>query len=117
VKEKIMKRNLILFGGLAIVALAFPGADLQAGEAKAGKAAYDKLCASCHGPDGKGNPAMVKAMGEKGLNIATKETAEKKDDELVKVIVEGKGKMPAAGKGLSKTEQKQLLDYTRSLAQ
>lgn len=111
-----MKKNLILLGGLATIALAFPGADLQAGEAQAGKATYEKLCTSCHGPDGKGNPSMVKAMGEKGLNIATKETAEKKDDELIKVIVEGKGKMPAAGKGLSKLEQKQLLDYTRSLA-
>jgi cytochrome c oxidase subunit 2 len=81
-----------------------------------GKATYEKLCASCHGPDGKGNPAMTKAFGEKALNIATKEVAAKKDDELVKVIVEGKGKMPAAGKSLSKADQKAVVDYTRSLA-
>lgn len=85
-------------------------------EAKAGKATYDKLCSSCHGPDGKGNPAMAKVFGEKGLNIATKETAQKKDDELLKVITEGKGKMPASGKGLSKQEQKQLLEHVRALS-
>ena len=76
---------------------------------------YDKLCASCHGADGKGNPAMAKVFGEKGLNIATKETGKKKDAELFKVITEGKGKMPASGKGLSKQEQKQLLEHVRSL--
>ncbi|HEY3304058.1 MAG TPA: cytochrome c [Candidatus Binatia bacterium] len=81
-----------------------------------GKAAYEKACASCHGPDGKGNAAMTKAFGEKALNIATKEVAAKKDDELVKVIVEGKGKMPAAGKSLSKADQKAVVEYTRSLA-
>ncbi len=104
--------RLILAAGL-IVALAWvPPA--SAGEAKAGKAQYDKLCASCHGADGKGNPAMAKAMGEKGLNLTTKEVKDAKDEELVKVIVEGKGKMPASGKGLSKAEQKEVLEYIRS---
>jgi len=59
---------------------------------------------------------MVKAMGEKGLNIVGKAMAEKEGDELLKVIVEERGKMPATGKGLSKPEQKQGLDYARSLA-
>lgn len=85
-------------------------------EAKAGKAIYDKLCVSCHAADGKGNPAMVKAMGEKGLNIVGKDTQAKKDAELLKVIVEGAGKMPASGKNLSKQEQTDVLAYTRSLA-
>ncbi len=87
----------------------------MAAEAEEGKATYGKLCVSCHGPDGKGNPAMTKVFGEKALNIATKETAQRKDEEIVKVITEGKGKMPAAGKNLSKQEQKQLLEYMRSL--
>jgi hypothetical protein len=29
----------------------------------------------CHGADGNGNPGMIKALGEKGLNIVTKETS------------------------------------------
>jgi mono/diheme cytochrome c family protein len=85
-------------------------------DAKAGKANYDKLCVSCHGADGKGNPAMIKAFGEKGLNIVGKATKAKKDEELLKVITQGAGKMPASGKALSPQEQKDVLAYTRSLA-
>ena len=87
-----------------------------AGEAGDGKATYQKLCVSCHGADGKGNPAMTKVFGEKELNIAAKGTAGKKDEELLKVITEGRGKMPASGKSLGKQEQKQLLEHMRSLA-
>jgi mono/diheme cytochrome c family protein len=83
-------------------------------DAKAGKATYDKLCASCHAADGKGNPAMAKTM--KGLDIVGKDTQAKKDDQLLKVIVEGGGKMPASGKNLSKQEQADLLAHVRSLA-
>lgn len=79
-----------------------------------GKAVYEKSCAGCHGADGKGNPGMVKALGEKGLNLATKDTAQKSDEQLLKVIAEGAGKMPASK--LSKDEQKQALSYVRSLA-
>ena len=110
-----MKQKQILLQGALVFVLALAPSQAIAGETKPGKAQYDKLCVSCHGADGKGNPVMIKAFGEKGLNIATRETGQKKDDELLKVIVEGKGKMPASGKGLSRQEQKQLLDYIRSL--
>jgi len=72
-------------------------------------------CVSCHGKDGKGNPAMAKALGEKGLNLTAKEVAQKSDDQLLKVIAEGEGKMPAQ-KSLGKDQQKQVLAYVRSLA-
>lgn len=79
-----------------------------------GKALFEKSCVGCHGADGKGNPGMAKVLGEKGLNLATKETAKKSDEQLLKVIAEGAGKMPASK--LSKEEQKQTLGYVRSLA-
>jgi mono/diheme cytochrome c family protein len=104
----------VLLGGCALTLAATSQA--RSAEAKAGKATYDKLCASCHGADGKGNPAMIKAMGEKGLNIVTKDVQAKKDEELLKVIVEGQGKMPPSGKNLSQQEQKEVLSHMRSLA-
>jgi cytochrome c oxidase cbb3-type subunit 3 len=110
-----MKQKQILFQGAAVFVLWLGASQAFAAEAKAGKTSYDKLCVSCHGADGKGNPAMAKAFGDKGLNIATRVTGQKKDDDLLKVIVEGRGKMPASGKGLGQQEQKQLLSYTRSL--
>jgi mono/diheme cytochrome c family protein len=79
-----------------------------------GKSLFEKSCAGCHGADGKGNPGMAKVLGEKGLNIVTKDTAQKSDEQLLKVIAEGAGKMPASK--LTKDEQKQALRYARSLA-
>ena len=98
-----------------VLVFGWPVSQVVAADAQTGKAVYDKNCTSCHGADGKGNPAMIKALGEKGLNIVTKEVKEQSDEKLLKVIAEGAGKMPASKK-LSKDEQKQVLDYTRSLA-
>jgi cytochrome c oxidase cbb3-type subunit 3 len=80
-----------------------------------GKSVFDKSCVGCHGADGKGNPAMAKVLGEKGLNIVGANTKKKSDDQLLKVIAEGAGKMPAQ-KSLSKDDQKQVLGYVRALA-
>ena len=87
-----------------------------AASAQDGKAAYDKLCASCHGADGTGSAAMAKAFGDANLDIASPEVAGKKDEELIKVVAGGKGKMPAAGKSLSPAEQQAVIAYVRSLA-
>lgn len=109
---RVRSRTVMMAAGLVVALAWLPAAN--AGEAKAGKAQYDKLCASCHGADGKGNPAMAKALGEKGLNLTTKEVKDAKDEDLIKVAVEGRGKMPASGKGLSKAEQKEVIEYIRS---
>jgi cytochrome c6 len=96
------------------IAWSWAGAALAA-DASAGKAIYEKSCVSCHGKDGKGNPAMAKVLGEKGLDLTGKEATQKSDEQLLKVIAEGAGKMPAQ-KTLSKDDQKQVLGYVRSLA-
>ena len=106
-KEKLALAVIGLLIGVGSASIAF-GAD-----ASAGKAVFEKSCAGCHGVDGKGNPAMAKVLGEKGLTIATKDTAQKSDEQLLKVIAEGSGKMPASK--LTKDEQKQALGYARSL--
>jgi hypothetical protein len=49
------------------------------------------------------------------LDLTSKEATQKSDEELLKIIVEGAGKMPAQ-KSLSKDDQKQVLAYVRSLA-
>jgi mono/diheme cytochrome c family protein len=85
-----------------------------AGDADSGKALYEKSCVGCHGADGKGNEKMAKLLGDKGLNIVGNETKKKSDEQLMKVLAEGAGKMPASK--LSKEEQKQVLSYVRSLA-
>jgi mono/diheme cytochrome c family protein len=110
-----MNLKQIVMTTALVAILAWPLANGLAGEADAGKALYQKNCAGCHGADGKGNPAMIKAMGEKGLNIVSKETMQKSDDELLKIIADGAGKMPPSKK-LTADEQKAVLRYNRSLA-
>jgi len=109
-----VKLKQIVFSGAAVFSLAQAVSQAIAADAQSGKAIYEKQCISCHGADGKGNPAMAKALGEKGLNLTTKDVTQKSDDQLLKVIAEGQGKMPAQ-KSLSKDEQKQVLGYVRSL--
>lgn len=105
-----------VISGMVVGLLPLVGAAISvAGEAPAGKAIYDKQCVSCHAADGKGNPDIAKALGDKGLNIVGAETTKKTDAQLLKVIVEGAGKMPAS-KGLSKDDEKAILSFTRALA-
>jgi len=85
-----------------------------AADGSAGKAPYEKSCAGCHGVDGKGNEKMATILGVKDLGIVSKDTAKKTDEQLLKIIAEGSGKMPASK--LSKDEQKQTLGYARSLS-
>ncbi|HEX6437681.1 MAG TPA: cytochrome c [Candidatus Binatia bacterium] len=102
----------VAIAGLAIWAGTIVAA--VAGDADSGKALYEKSCVGCHGPDGKGNEKMAKLLGDKGLNIVGDETKKKSDEQLMKVLSEGTGKMPASK--LSREEQKQVLSYVRSLA-
>jgi cytochrome c6 len=99
--------------GIALLALVPVGSNVLAADAQPGKAIFEKSCVSCHGKDGKGNPAIAKVLGEEGLDL-TKAT-EKSDEQLIKVIADGEGKMPPF-KSLSKDEQKQVVAYIRSLA-
>ena len=85
-----------------------------AADAGGGKALFEKSCAGCHGADGKGNEKMATILGVKSLSIVGKDTTKKSDEQLLKVIAEGEGKMPASK--LTKDEQKQSLGYVRSLA-
>jgi mono/diheme cytochrome c family protein len=110
-----VKVKTSLTATVTVLTLAWPIAHGFAADADAGKTVYEKNCAGCHGADGKGNPALAKTLGEKGLNIVGKETRQKSDEALLKVIAEGAGKMPASKK-LTIDEQKAVLQYSRSLA-
>jgi mono/diheme cytochrome c family protein len=106
-----MKKTLIL--GLAIIAI---GA-LTAGAADA-KAIWEKDCAKCHGPDGKGDTKMGKKAGAKDYTDA-KVQAEMKDDQMAKAIKEGVKdgdtvKMKGFSESLSDEEIKALVAYVRA---
>ena len=95
---------------IAIVAMVF--APLAAFAAD-GAAVYKAKCASCHGPDGKGETSIGKSMKLRGLGSA--DIQKITDADLTKVISDGKGKMPAYKGKLSADEIKALIAYIRTL--
>ena len=102
----------LFVAGVAIVLLGLP-VSLRADTA-AGKAAFDKSCKSCHLADGKGNPAIGKAMKVDLRPLGSKEVQAKSDGQLSKDISEGMGKMKAI-KSLSEGDVKSVVEFVRTL--
>jgi mono/diheme cytochrome c family protein len=88
-------------------------AAIAAGDANAGKAAYDKACKSCHGVDGKPNPAIAKAMKVDMLHLGDPAVQKLGDDELRSCITNGKGKMKAI-KSVGGTAADDAVAYIRT---
>jgi len=82
-----------------------------------GEEIYMEKCAKCHGDAGEGNPkALLKLC--KGLEIDQLKLdtiAEKSDEEVKKLIVEGKDKMPAYAEKLTAEEIEAVTAYCRKL--
>ena len=96
---------------LIVVGFAAAATVLQAADATAGKAVYDKSCKGCHGPDGTPSAGMAKAMNLRDLK--TPEVQAMSDDDMKKIITEGKGKMkPIASAAPSAAD---VVAYLRSL--
>ena len=83
-----------------------------------GKAVFEAKCASCHGKDAKGNPAMAKMfkVEKSALDLTSEEFQSDTDEDVLKIINDGKGKMPAYKAKLKADEISSVLGYLRSLA-
>lgn len=85
-----------------------------AADAKAGKTAYEKSCRVCHGSDGAGNAAIAKMMKVNIKDLKSSEVQSMSDDELKKVITDGKGKMKPVT-AVSGAAVDNVIAYVRSL--
>jgi mono/diheme cytochrome c family protein len=79
---------------------------------------WDKNCAKCHGPDGKGETKMGKKLDIKDFTDAKYQDS-LKDEAMLKAIKEGvkdgeKTRMKPV-EGLSEDEMKALVTYVRKL--
>jgi mono/diheme cytochrome c family protein len=81
----------------------------------AGKTLYQKNCQSCHGTDGNAPAAMAKSMQVPPVTAAA--LKQKDDAAMLRIIAEGAGKMPGYAKKMSAEEQKQVLEYMKTLGQ
>jgi mono/diheme cytochrome c family protein len=78
---------------LVCLVMVFSSLAMAAGDAKAGKAVYDKACKSCHGADGTPNAAIAKSMKVEMAHLGDAAVQSTSDDDLKAVITGGKGKM------------------------
>jgi mono/diheme cytochrome c family protein len=121
-----MKRSR-LFGLLGVAALLNSVVVLASfadqGDPVAGKATYDKICAMCHGPTGKGDGPTAAVLNPKPRNHTDGQYMNVlKDDYLFKIIKDGGasvGKaqlMPAWGAQIKDPDIWNVIAYIRTLA-
>jgi mono/diheme cytochrome c family protein len=77
----------------SVILVAAATTGLYAADAKAGEAAYEKSCKSCHGADGTPNPAIGKMMKVEMKDLKSADVQGMSAADIKKVITEGKGKM------------------------
>jgi len=83
-----------------------------------GAKVYTERCVLCHGPNGKGDGPAAAGLNPKPRNHTDGSYMNSRtDDQLLEVIRNGKGAMPAWGKVLSDDEIHAVLKHVRSLAQ
>ena len=72
---------------------------------------YLDKCSVCHGPDGAAKTAKGKKLKMKDVH-----QVKMSEDEMIKIVTDGKGTdMDAFGKDLSKEQIKAVVDYYRTL--
>lgn len=103
----VVKRVALI--GLA-VALAVP--TVAAAQAK-GQDVFKAKCAMCHGPDGSGSTSMGKSLGLKPLGGA--DVQKMSDADMVALINNGKGKMPAYKGKLTDAQISDVVAFMRTL--
>lgn len=106
-----MKKLLSGIAMLAVLCLAATG--LRAQDVASGEKVYKAKCASCHGPDGKGETAAGKAT--KARDLCSADVKKETDAEWTEIVVKGKNKMPPYDKKISDAEVKDVIAYMRSL--
>ena len=76
---------------------------------------YAQMCARCHGADGRGDPEIRKTLPAVRDFHDPAFQARASNDEIARVIMAGKGQMPAFGAGLSVPKIQALSGYVRRL--
>lgn len=82
-----------------------------------GRAIYERHCAGCHGPEGRGDGKQAISLSPRPGNLVSAQTSAKSDQDLLKIIANGRPRTAMTGwnERLSDDEQRAVLAYIRSL--
>ncbi len=108
-KSQRIGQGVLVFSLCAAFGLVAPPAKADS----AGETLFKSKCAGCHGADGKGDTGMGRMFKIRDLGSA--EVQSQSDEELTKIISDGKNKMPAYGKSLNAGQIKELVGFIRTL--
>ena len=88
------------------------------GDPTVGKEFYGKYCQVCHGEDGGGDGIMTRIMDiEPMAHSNPNETGRLSNEQLVASILDGKGELMPAWRGvLSRSDVEALVSYIRLLS-
>lgn len=75
---------------------------------------YAQNCGRCHGPDGRGDPEIRKTLPVRDFADPAFQ-ARASNDDIARVIMAGKGQMPAFGASLSLPKIQSVSGYVRRL--
>lgn len=107
-----------LAGSLAaVLSSASPEASPMPGQLDEGRVLYDRHCAGCHGPEGRGDGKHALSLSPRPGNLISAQTSAKPDRDLLKIIANGRPHTAMEGwkDRLSEEEQRAVLAYVRSL--
>jgi mono/diheme cytochrome c family protein len=84
-----------------------------------GRAIYEQHCAGCHGPEGRDDGKQAISLSPRPGNLISAQTSAKSDQDLLKIIANGRPRTSMEGWSvrLSEEEQRAVLAYLRSLVQ
>ena len=82
-----------------------------------GRDIYERHCADCHGPEGRGDGKQAISLSPRPGNLISAQTSAKSDQDLLKIIANGRPRTAMTGwsERLSDEEQRAVLAYIRSL--
>jgi len=112
-------RTRVAFGvtvfGLWGAGLASVEAPSDQGRLERGRIIYEQRCLDCHGSEGRGDGRKALSLSPRPGNLISAATSAKSDEDLLKIIANGRTEMPAWKDELSDEQQRDVLAYIRSL--
>lgn len=112
-------RLLVLFSASCVFVAGLDAhlTSAASGEPTKGKLIYETNCLMCHGARGKGDGPISAALRPPAADLTGAKARAKSDQDLLAVIQDGRGAMPAWKTQLKEQDIQSVLVYIRSLGE